>query len=74
MHHETGALQAFEQRVARLIGAEAAVLANSGYCANVGLISGDLPSRDACVHRHESAFIAVGRRKVRRCQAHAILP
>ena len=38
VHHETSTLQAFEQRVARLMGAEAAVLANSGYCANVGLI------------------------------------
>ncbi len=38
VHHEADALQAFEQRVARLMGAEAAVLANSGYCANVGLI------------------------------------
>ena len=38
VHHETSILQAFEQRVARLMGAEAAVLANSGYCANVGLL------------------------------------
>jgi CAI-1 autoinducer synthase len=38
VHHETDGLNAFEQRVARLMGAEAAVLANSGYCANVGLI------------------------------------
>lgn len=38
VHHEAGALAAFEQRVARLMGAEAAVLANSGYCANVGLM------------------------------------
>ncbi len=38
VHHEADGLNAFEQRVARLMGAEAAVLANSGYCANVGLI------------------------------------
>lgn len=38
VHHETDVLNAFEQRVARLMGAEAALLANSGYCANVGLI------------------------------------
>jgi CAI-1 autoinducer synthase len=38
VHHESDGLNAFEQRVARLMGAEAAVLANSGYCANVGLI------------------------------------
>jgi CAI-1 autoinducer synthase len=38
VHHEADGLKAFEQRVARLMGAEAAVLANSGYCANVGLI------------------------------------
>jgi CAI-1 autoinducer synthase len=38
VYHEAGGLNAFERRVARLMGAEAAVLANSGYCANVGLI------------------------------------
>ncbi len=38
VHHEADGLNAFEERVARLMGAEAAVLANSGYCANVGLI------------------------------------
>ncbi len=38
VHHEADGLNAFEQRAARLMGAEAAVLANSGYCANVGLI------------------------------------
>jgi CAI-1 autoinducer synthase len=38
VQHEADGLNAFEQRVARLMGAEAAVLANSGYCANVGLI------------------------------------
>lgn len=38
LHHEHDALHEFEQRIARLTGAEAAVLANSGYCANVGLI------------------------------------
>jgi CAI-1 autoinducer synthase len=38
VHHEADGLNAFEQRVAQLMGAEAAVLANSGYCANVGLI------------------------------------
>ncbi len=38
VHHEADGLNAFEQRVARLMGAEAAVLANSGYCANIGLI------------------------------------
>ncbi len=38
LHHEQDALNAFECRVAALMGAEAAVLANSGYCANVGLI------------------------------------
>ena len=37
-HHEGDSLSAFENRVARLMGAEAALLANSGYCANVGLI------------------------------------
>ncbi len=38
VHHEANGLSAFEQRVAHLMGAEAAVLANSGYCANTGLI------------------------------------
>ena len=38
VHQEADGLNAFEQRVARLMGAEAAVLANSGYCANVGLL------------------------------------
>jgi CAI-1 autoinducer synthase len=38
LHHEQDALHCFEQRVAGLMGAEAAVLANSGYCANVGLM------------------------------------
>lgn len=38
VHHEADGLHAFEKRVALLMGAEAAVLANSGYCANVGLI------------------------------------
>ena len=38
LHHEQDALNAFERRIANLMGAEAAVLANSGYCANVGLI------------------------------------
>ncbi|ADP69886.1 8-amino-7-oxononanoate synthase [Rhodomicrobium vannielii ATCC 17100] len=38
VHHEADGLNAFEHRVARLMGSEAAVLANSGYCANVGLI------------------------------------
>jgi CAI-1 autoinducer synthase len=38
LHHNDDALQAFERRVAALMGAEAAVLCNSGYCANVGLI------------------------------------
>ncbi len=38
VHHEADGLSAFEQRVARLMEAEASVLANSGYCANVGLI------------------------------------
>jgi CAI-1 autoinducer synthase len=38
LHHEADRLNAFECRVARTMGAEAAVLANSGYCANVGLI------------------------------------
>ena len=38
VHHEADSLNAFERRVARLMGAETALLANSGYCANVGLI------------------------------------
>jgi CAI-1 autoinducer synthase len=38
VHQEADGLHAFERRVARLMGAEAAVLANSGYCANVGLL------------------------------------
>ena len=38
LHHEQDALNAFECRIASLMGAEGAVLANSGYCANVGLI------------------------------------
>jgi len=38
LHHEQDVLNSFEQRVAALMGAEGAVLANSGYCANVGLI------------------------------------
>lgn len=38
MHHQQDTLHAFEQRLAKLMGAEAAVLCNSGYCANVGLI------------------------------------
>lgn len=37
-HHESDALNKFERRVAKLMGAEAAVLCNSGYCANTGLI------------------------------------
>lgn len=38
LHHEQDPLNVFERRVATLMGAQAAVLANSGYCANVGLI------------------------------------
>jgi len=37
-HHESDLLQTFEERVARLLKAGGAVLCNSGYCANVGLI------------------------------------
>lgn len=37
-HHIDDPLNMFEQRVASLMGAEAAVLASSGYCANVGLL------------------------------------
>jgi CAI-1 autoinducer synthase len=38
LHHERDALLSFEEDVAQLMGAEASVLANSGYCANIGLI------------------------------------
>lgn len=38
LHHEHDILRAFEDRVARLMRAGGAVLCNSGYCANVGLI------------------------------------
>lgn len=38
LHHEHDRLRRFEERVARLMQAEAGVLCNSGYCANVGLI------------------------------------
>ncbi len=38
LHHQNDILHQFEDRVANLLEAEAAVLCNSGYCANVGLI------------------------------------
>lgn len=38
LHHEKDILNAFERRVAQLMGAGGAVSCNSGYCANVGLI------------------------------------
>lgn len=38
LHHQNDILRRFEDRVAHLMQAEAAVLCNSGYCANVGLI------------------------------------
>lgn len=38
LHHEKDPLHDFEHRLAKLLQAEASVLANSGYCANVGLI------------------------------------
>ena len=38
VHHETTSLNAFEARIAALMGAEDAVLCNSGYGANVGVL------------------------------------
>jgi CAI-1 autoinducer synthase len=38
LHHEHDSLNGFERRIANLMQAEAAVLCNSGYCANVGLV------------------------------------
>lgn len=38
LHHQEDPLYLFEKRLARLMRAEASVLCNSGYCANVGLV------------------------------------
>ena len=38
VHHETTSLNVFEKRLANLMGAEDAVLCNSGYGANVGVL------------------------------------
>ncbi|MEO0620291.1 MAG: alpha-hydroxyketone-type quorum-sensing autoinducer synthase [Pseudomonadota bacterium] len=38
LHQEKDAIACFEERLASVVRAESAVLVNSGYCANVGLI------------------------------------
>lgn len=58
MHHEKDTLNLFEQRVARLMGAGASVLCNSGYCANVGLLQA-IAAPDTPVYMDMKAHISL---------------
>jgi CAI-1 autoinducer synthase len=58
MHHTGDSLAQFEERLARRMGAEAAVLVNSGYCANTGLLQ-SIAAPAAVVYIDQKAHISL---------------